>query len=113
LGLPTDWAFWQRFDEEHLKRSDELLVLQIEGWRESEGVQAEIALAAALGVPIDYVPSENAGVSLSTSALHHVAQAGHVAGSTTTRPSGRIPGVPPTLPVLCDDVLNDGRPSNA
>src|SRR4051794_15067165 len=59
LGIPTDWAFWQRFDEEHLKRCDELLVLQIEGWRESEGVQAEIVLAAALRMRIDYGPAKN------------------------------------------------------
>jgi hypothetical protein len=55
FGLPTDWAFWQRFDEEHVKRCDALLVLQIEGWRESEGVQAEIALATSLGMQVGHL----------------------------------------------------------
>jgi hypothetical protein len=40
FGLPTDWSFWQRFDEEHLRRCCEVLVLQADGWRESEGVRA-------------------------------------------------------------------------
>lgn len=54
FGLPTDWAFWQRFDTEHLRRCDEVLVLRIDGWEESEGVRAEIELAAALGKRASY-----------------------------------------------------------
>ena len=53
FGLPTDWAFWRRFDAEHLRRCDELLVLRIDGWRESEGVQAEMELAAAMGKRVE------------------------------------------------------------
>jgi hypothetical protein len=83
--------------------------------RRFEGVQAEIARAAALGMRIDYVPAENDAVALSSSAWHHVAPVAHVAGSATTRPRGRIPGQPPTLPVLRDDVANSPgrRASNA
>jgi len=54
FGLPTDWKFWQRFDAEHLRRCDEVLVLQIDGWRESEGVRAEIELATAMGKHVSY-----------------------------------------------------------
>ena len=58
FGLPTDWAYWRRFDTEHLKRCDEVLVLQIDGWRESVGVRAEIELARASGKRISYNGSE-------------------------------------------------------
>ena len=60
FGLPTDWAFWELHDLEHLQRSDEMLVLQIDGWQESEGVQAEIALASALGKRVNYLAPEAA-----------------------------------------------------
>ena len=55
LGLPTDWAFWQRFDEEHLRRCDVCLVLQADGCRESEGVRAEIALAKSYRKQVQYL----------------------------------------------------------
>jgi nucleoside 2-deoxyribosyltransferase len=59
FGLPTDWAFWQRFDREYLERCDEMLVLKIDGWRESEGVQAEMTLASALGKRVGYLDLES------------------------------------------------------
>ena len=54
-GLPTDWAFWQRYDRDHLTRCDELVVLTLDGWRESIGVTAEVALAVELGKPVRYL----------------------------------------------------------
>jgi len=60
FGLPTDWAFWQRFDTEHLWRCDEVLVLQIDGWRESEGVRAEVELARAMGKRVEFLAVEDA-----------------------------------------------------
>ena len=53
-GLPGDWAFWQPLATEYLRRCDEVVVLQFDGWRKSEGVQAEMALAAAMGKRVDY-----------------------------------------------------------
>jgi nucleoside 2-deoxyribosyltransferase len=55
FGLPTDWSFWQRLDGEMLARCDEVVVLMLDGWRESEGVQAEIAIARALGKSIRFM----------------------------------------------------------
>jgi hypothetical protein len=60
FGLPTDWSFWQRFDIERIRRCDEVLVLQIDGWRESEGVRAEVKLASALGKRVEFVREERA-----------------------------------------------------
>lgn len=57
-GLPGDWAFWEPFDCRLLQASDELMVLTLDGWQESRGVQAEIDLAIELGMPIRYVKPE-------------------------------------------------------
>lgn len=60
-GLPGGWDFWQRHDREHLGHCSQVLVLMLDGWRESEGVQAELAIAAALGKPVRYVDPANEG----------------------------------------------------
>jgi nucleoside 2-deoxyribosyltransferase len=54
-GMPMSWEFWSRMDREYLSRCDVLAVLTLPGWRESVGVQAEIALAQELGLPVVYV----------------------------------------------------------
>ena len=55
FGLPTDWEFWQRYDREHLARCDELVVLTLDGWQESVGVQAEIRIAQELAKPVSFL----------------------------------------------------------
>ena len=37
-----------------MRRFDELVVLQLDGWKESAGVRAEMALASELGKRVDY-----------------------------------------------------------
>jgi Domain of unknown function (DUF1937) len=54
-GVPSDWTFWRPLAREYLSRCDELVVLQLDGWRESEGVQAELAMASELGKRVDYL----------------------------------------------------------
>lgn len=58
FGLPIEWDYWARFDHEYLRRCDRMVVLTLDGWRESRGVQAEIDLAIELDLPIDYVSLE-------------------------------------------------------
>ena len=77
-GLPTDWRFWERHDREQLARCDEVIVLMLDGWRDSEGVQAEIRIAAELGKPVRYLEPE-----------------------ATDHPSG---GAPPTLAHVAKEV---------
>lgn len=55
FGLPGDWAFWERYDMEFLKRCDVVAVLTLEGWRESVGVRAEIEAAKRLEKPVTYL----------------------------------------------------------
>ena len=59
FGLPMDWDFWSRHDEQYLRRCQELIVLAIPGWDESEGVQHEIDLAQRLGKVIRYYPEKS------------------------------------------------------
>jgi len=61
-GLPTDWRFWERFDREQLARCDEVVVLTMDGWRESAGVQAEIRIAGELSKPVRYLALEATGL---------------------------------------------------
>jgi len=58
--LPTDWSFWEKFDRQYIKMCDEVWVLALDGWEESRGVQAEIALARKLGKPVVVLEPEAA-----------------------------------------------------
>lgn len=53
--LPRGWDFWERFDREFISASEEVVVLMLDGWRESKGVTAEIAIARELGIPVTYL----------------------------------------------------------
>ena len=59
FGLPGDWEFWQAYDRAMLERCDELAVLQLDGWEESIGVQAEIAIAKELNLPVRFIRPKN------------------------------------------------------
>jgi hypothetical protein len=55
LGLPKEWAFWEKHDLTFLNLCDEVVVLQLDGWQESIGVQAEIEAARRWGKPVTYL----------------------------------------------------------
>ena len=57
-GLPIEWEFWQAHDCKHLRRCDSMIVLTLDGWKLSRGVQAEINLAIAMDLPIHYFSPE-------------------------------------------------------
>lgn len=57
-GLPTEWKFWEQMDRACLERSDILMVLMLEGWRASVGVQAEIAIARELRKTVSYLEAQ-------------------------------------------------------
>ena len=57
-GLPGDWEFWQRYDRAYLEACTGVAVLMLEGWKESKGVQAEIAMARELGKPVIFIDPE-------------------------------------------------------
>lgn len=49
--LPTDAKFWEDYNMCVLLRCDSLIILQLEGWRESVGVEMEIKFAESNGIP--------------------------------------------------------------
>lgn len=49
--LPGDWAYWQRYGEALLTACDNLVLLPLPGWEQSQGVTAELALARKLKIP--------------------------------------------------------------
>jgi len=51
-GLPKGWDFWEAFDRVYLGVSRRIVVLCIDGWKESVGVTAELRIANDLGVPV-------------------------------------------------------------
>ena len=53
--IPGDWTFWEPHARWHLERCDELVVLILDGWEQSKGVQAEIDRAKKLGKPVRYL----------------------------------------------------------
>lgn len=54
-NLPTDFNFWINYDRSFLECSNKLIVLMLDGWKESKGVTGEIAIAKELGIPIEYL----------------------------------------------------------
>jgi hypothetical protein len=54
-ALPKGWEFWEKFDRAFISVSRALIVLTIDGWKDSTGVQAEIRIAKELGIPVDYL----------------------------------------------------------
>lgn len=48
FDLPTDAEYWKEYNLHMLARADELHVLQLTGWAESEGVRNEIFFWKAL-----------------------------------------------------------------
>lgn len=54
-GTPTKWDFWRNIDTEFICRCNFLVVLMLDGWRTSVGVQAEIKIAQDLNIPVMYL----------------------------------------------------------
>lgn len=52
--LPKDWGYWERSCRAMIGACDILLVLRLDGWEASVGVNAEIDIAMSLGLTLDY-----------------------------------------------------------
>lgn len=53
-----DWKFWSKFDKAFIDRCDAVLVLTLDGWKQSVGVQAEIRYAKRQKKPILYISEQ-------------------------------------------------------
>src|SRR5882762_760617 len=54
-ALPLHFEFYAAYDELLISRCDELHVLMLDGWKESVGVTAELALAEKLNRPVRFI----------------------------------------------------------
>jgi hypothetical protein len=54
-SLPGDWQYWEGYDRTIIKNCKCLLVLKMDGWDISKGVQSEIKIAKELGIPVEYM----------------------------------------------------------
>lgn len=54
-NLPGGWEYWEGYDRRMISCCDKLIVLMLDGWDKSVGVQAEIKIAAEMGLPIEYM----------------------------------------------------------
>jgi hypothetical protein len=57
--LPKGWDFWSAYDEALITACTEVWVLMLDGWEESTGVQAEIAIAGRQGKRVRYLDPED------------------------------------------------------
>jgi len=53
-SLPTDHQYWKRLNDNILSICDRLMVIKLDGWEESQGVQDEIEMAEGLCLEIIY-----------------------------------------------------------
>ena len=60
-SLPRGWEYWCRYDREMLEAAEKLCVVMMDGWRESNGVAADIAMAEYMGKPVEYLPYAETG----------------------------------------------------
>lgn len=52
--LPLGWDYWEAFDRAILSRCSSVVVLRLDGWKESTGVRHEMAIAAELDLPVSF-----------------------------------------------------------
>ena len=57
-GVPATWDFWHRPCAPFIEAASALVVLKLEGWRDSVGLTYEIARFHEAGKPIVYVTME-------------------------------------------------------
>lgn len=53
--LPTGYQYWQKRDRWFIRKCDGIVVLTLDGWMESEGVQDELQYARNRGLDIVYL----------------------------------------------------------
>lgn len=56
--LPTSFSFWAEYNYAMLDKASMLIVVKLPGWETSVGVTAELARAASLGIPVQYIEPE-------------------------------------------------------
>lgn len=53
--LPTAFVFWEKYDRAMLAACSRMIVVMMDGWRESVGVRKEIQIMAEMGKAVEYI----------------------------------------------------------
>lgn len=53
--LPRGWDFWEKYDRAVLAACCKVIVVRQDGWEQSKGVTAELAIAVELGLPVEFI----------------------------------------------------------
>ena len=56
--LPKTWSFWRRIDEVYLRHSKMLVILPLEGWNKSVGLNAEMQMAKEFNLTITWLDTK-------------------------------------------------------
>jgi len=56
-NLPTDFAWWELQCLGMLRHASKLVVLTLDGWEHSKGVEVEVEFARKSGISIEYIPA--------------------------------------------------------
>lgn len=51
--LPSDWGYWETFSRSCMSVCHKMVILCMNGWQDSTGVTAEMAIAKEMGMPVD------------------------------------------------------------
>lgn len=54
-NLPLGWDFWEANDRAFIEWCDVLVVAKLPGWKESAGVEKEIAIAKGMGKEVAFL----------------------------------------------------------
>ena len=58
-GLPKGWDFWEKYDIQFLNACVGIIVLQIDGWEASKGIEGELRMMDAAGKAVRYMTLED------------------------------------------------------
>ncbi len=54
-GLADDWNFWSEYSYKLLAICDAMMVITLDGWEQSVGLQAEIEYCNKNKIPVQYI----------------------------------------------------------
>lgn len=67
--LPRGWDYWQHYDRKMIRMCSRMIVLMLDGWKESSGIKHETELAKEMGIPIEYIYPGDVVEALKTCSL--------------------------------------------
>ncbi len=53
--LPSDWNYWKDYSYELLARCEKMVVIRMDGWKDSVGIKAEIEYCNMTSIPIEFI----------------------------------------------------------